>query len=97
MSFTEGALIAVHVTGEESETTTYKLEYTPISNVMVQNSFEFLDLAASAAPSPKPSFERGQGMEDKGVSGEAILTDWQYMILGAFFGVLATVVYYKLA
>jgi hypothetical protein len=37
---------------------------------MVRNSFEFLDLAASAAPTPKPSFERGTGMDDKGEVGD---------------------------
>ena len=98
MDFSKGALLAVHVTGEETDTTSFMLQYAALQNVMIQNSFEFLDLAASPVPSPKPSFERGQGMEDKGVSGDQnALSDWQYMILGAFFGVVATVIHYKLA
>jgi len=36
-------------------------------------------------------------MDSKGISGDQnAITDWQYMILGTFFGVLATIVYYKL-
>ena len=65
----------------------------------VRNSFEFLDLAASAAPSsatPAPHFERG----DEGGKGEGDLTtvnNFHFMIIGAVLGIIATVIYYQIA
>ena len=101
ISMDQGAIMAVRCIGEESDETNFKLQFSELQNIMVHNSFEFLDLAASAAapnPKPNPSFERGQGMDETNQPGAdiSLMSDWQYMILGAFLGILATVIYYKL-
>jgi len=66
---------------------------------MVHNSYEFLDLAATAIPSnAKPQFEGNNGMEDEAKNtGEGLLSNVQFMMIGAFLGILATVVYYQFA
>ena len=68
---------------------------------MVKTSFEFLDLASAAvtpAVAPKPGF----GEDDKSFSNEikseeGLLSNMQFMILGAILGILATVIYYQVA
>ena len=62
MSLSEGATIAIHCVGQEEDTTNFKVQLTLLENIMLKNSFEFLDLAASAAA---PAFEKRDGMEDK--------------------------------
>jgi len=66
---------------------------------MVRNSYEFLDLAASAVPasSPKPQFEGGDEIEPNAKGSDDLLNNWQFMVLGAILGVLATVIYYQVA
>ena len=77
MSFEQGAILAVHCTGEATDNTTFSLQFSSLQNEMIHNSFEFLDLAASAVPSATPSFERGKGMDSKSISGDQnAITDW---------------------
>jgi hypothetical protein len=65
---------------------------------MVKNSYEFLDLAASAVPSSaKPQFEGGDEIEPNAKVSDDLLNNWQFMVLGAILGVLATVIYYQVA
>lgn len=64
---------------------------------MLHNSFEFLDLAASAVPAnAKPGFE-GREVEEDGKGGGEYISNVQFMILGALLGILATVIYYQMA
>lgn len=51
MTFTEGVMIAVHCEGTLDETTSFEAQVSQLQNIMVHNSFEFLDLAAVPAPS----------------------------------------------
>lgn len=62
LTFTDGVIIAVHCEGAVEETTSFVAQLSQISNVMVRNSFEFLDLAATvpASAQPKPA---GIGMD----------------------------------
>ena len=68
---------------------------------MVQNSFEFLDLAAAVTPSvqPRPNFsdaDKSFTNDDK-VGSSDLLSNVQFMVLGAILGVLATIIYYQVA
>ena len=69
-----------------------------LENVMVHNSYEFLDLQASADPTV-PYIKAGLKYgEDKEKEDEMrTLNNWQFMVLGAFMGILATVIYYQIA
>jgi hypothetical protein len=65
---------------------------------MVHNSFEFLDLAATAIPSnAKPQFGGMDEEPKNGSDGHGLLSNVQFMVIGAFLGILATVVYYQFA
>ena len=50
MNFEDGATLAVHCVGQESDETQFKIQLNMLENVMVHNSYEFLDLQASADP-----------------------------------------------
>jgi len=69
-----------------------------LENVMVRNSYEFLDLAATAVPSsatPIPQFEGGEEEIDGKNGGDGLqVNNFQFMIVGAFLGILATIMYY---
>ena len=99
MNFVSGAIVAVHCVGEPDETTNFTAKLSQLENVMVHNSYEFLDLAATATPSnAKPQFEGNDGMDDGSKNGgEGLLSNVQFMVIGAFMGILATVVYYQFA
>ena len=43
-----GAIIAVHCQGEATDSTSFTVTLEMLENVMVRNSYEFLDLAATA-------------------------------------------------
>ena len=67
---------------------------------MVRNSYSYmLDLASLASANPKPMFDRNKGnFDDSEKNGkEGLLSNVQFMIVGAFLGILATVVYYQIA
>ena len=64
---------------------------------MVRNSFEFLDLAAVPS-TPKPAFDDPDQMDEGDPkSGDALLSNWQFTVLGAFLGIIATIIYYQMA
>ena len=70
MNFEKGGIFAVHCVGGPDDKTTFTVELNLLENVMVRNSYEFLDLAATPTPSaakPRPAFERG---EDGDMSGD---------------------------
>lgn len=60
---------------------------------MVRNSYEFLDLAVTPTP-PAPLPLSNPTTEMKSDGG---LNQKYFIILGAIFGVLATVIYYQIA
>lgn len=67
MTFTEGVIIAVHCEGSTDETTNFEAKVSQLQNIMVHNSFEFLDLAATAVPAnamPKPEGTGRMGEDD---------------------------------
>ena len=68
---------------------------------MVRNSFRgyLLDLASLASANPSPMFDRNKRDwdEEEKNGKEGLLSNVQFMIVGAFLGVLATVVYYQIA
>ena len=103
MNFEKGGIFAVHCVGETDDKTTFKVELNLLENVMVRNSYEFLDLAATPTPSaaaPRPAFERGRDGDMSGdlePKGDALLSNLQFMIIGAFLGIIATIVYYQMA
>ncbi len=97
---------------KDEDVTTFKVQLNMLKESVIASngSSNFLDLAASAVPAsamPMPAFDKGnEGANDKqqgannGDNGDAsisVLTNWQYIMLGAFLGILATVIYYKLA
>ena len=43
-----GAIFAVHCVGSATDSTTFTVTLEQLENVMVRNSYEFLDLAATA-------------------------------------------------
>ncbi len=113
MNFDQGAIVAVHCSDEmlAENPTRFKVQLHMLKDANMaasDGSSGFLDLAASAVPLPAPAiplpgFEKGNG-DDKegGAAGDtdaqiSMLSNWQYIMLGAFLGILATVIYYKLA
>ena len=93
----DGAYIAIHCTGYAgTDSTTFTLTLDANESEMVKNSFEFLDLAAAAAPSA-PQFGVPERDISGGKDGEGLLSNIQFMMLGAFFGIIATVIYYQIA
>ena len=50
LDFSKGAIFAVRCAGTAEDTTTFSVQLAELENIQVKNSFEFLDLAASAAP-----------------------------------------------
>lgn len=55
-----------------------------------------------APPIPLPGFEKGDDDFNGKQGGDtdaqiSMLSNWQYIMVGAFLGILATVIYYKLA
>ena len=70
MNFEKEGIFAVHCVSRLDNKTIFKVELNLLENVMVRNSYEFLDLAATPTPSaakPRPAFERG---EDGDMSGD---------------------------
>ena len=68
----------------------------------MHNSYQFLDLAASAVPSsatpvPAPAFEHGGDAGKNGPDGNLHVDNFQFMIIGAVLGIIATVIYYQIA
>ena len=97
---TKGAIFAVHCVGESTDSTSFSIQLEQLENVMVRNSYEFLDLAAAAEPSipaPAPQFEgNDDGKNGYDASGVQV-NNFQFMIIGAFLGIIATVIYYQIA
>jgi len=97
----KGVVLAVHCEGEITDSTTFTIELEQLENVMVRNSYEFLDLAATAVPTanPVPQFERGEdGSAEKSNDGHGLMIDnFQFIIIGALLGIVATVIYYQIA
>ena len=101
MDFSSGAMIAVHIVGEPEDSTTFSIKLSQLENVMVKNSFEFLDLASAAvtpAVAPKPGFgDDKESFSNDIKSEESLLSNMQFMILGAILGILASIIYYQFA
>jgi hypothetical protein len=73
-----------------------------LENVMVHNSYEFLDLGAQSDPTADPTAPYIKAAvkyrDDKEKEDEMrALSNWQFMVLGAFMGILATIIYYQIA
>ena len=97
----QGVIFAVHCVGETSDTTNFSVQLEQLENTRVINSFEFLDLAATAVPSsatPVPQFEPNEEGGKNGGDGSSLqLTNIHFMIIGSFLGIIATVIYYQVA
>ena len=96
MDFSEGAIISVHCTGKENEETNFSIRYNATSSLLDGMFISVAQLAASATPA-NPQFEYPDGDDiNAKYYDDNMLTNMQFMVLGAVLGVVATLIYWQI-
>jgi len=99
MDLSQGAIIAIHCTGKSvDEITNFNINLYSDLFANLGNHISLEQLSASATPmEPNPQFESPDGDDTDSKYDSLMLNNLQFMLLGAFLGIIATLIYWQLS